>query len=83
MWSPFRINSPPPPEPEPAPKPLPPPPPPFREDSTCAKCGPNVLGVSTIHCANKDRMRRECRRCSFVWYEAPLDSIVTTIEVNP
>ncbi len=53
---------------------------PYDDKTPCVKCGATdatttfqdwtpVCGVQVI-----PLMRRDCRRCSYVWYELPLDA---------
>jgi hypothetical protein len=57
----------------------------YREDAPCPKCG--SLKSRTRHCAgvshedpcldhagDVEHLHRDCKRCSYTWYELPLDA---------
>jgi hypothetical protein len=59
--------------------------PPFSTESCCPKCGHDDIsttylgigqgfGYTESGYGHEERLRRQCRRCNYFWYEAPLDS---------
>lgn len=56
----------------------------FDPNAACAKCASGDIGATYNAPCNdggcridkhQERIDRNCRRCRFVWHEAPLDSL--------
>lgn len=56
----------------------------YREDAGCPKCGAQKArtafcdgashGGCMDHAGDTEHMHRTCKRCSYTWYERPLDA---------